>query len=46
LEEIAASLFSALRDLDGMSLDVIVVDTCERSGLGEAIMDRLLRASR
>ncbi len=45
LEEVAARLFAALRELDGLSLDVIVVDTCEPVGLGEAIMDRLLRAS-
>jgi L-threonylcarbamoyladenylate synthase len=45
LEEVAARLFAALRDLDSLSLDVIIVDTCEPVGLGEAIMDRLLRAS-
>jgi L-threonylcarbamoyladenylate synthase len=46
LEEIAARLFGALRELDQANLDLIVVDTCEPIGLGEAIMDRLLRASR
>ena len=46
LEEIAAQLFGALRDLDQAQLDLIVVDTCEPIGLGEAIMDRLVRASR
>jgi L-threonylcarbamoyladenylate synthase len=46
LEEVAARLFSALRELDEAGLDLIVVDTCEPLGLGEAIMDRLMRASR
>jgi L-threonylcarbamoyladenylate synthase len=46
LKEIAARLFGALRELDQADLDLIVVDTCEPIGLGEAIMDRLVRASR
>lgn len=46
LEEVAARLFSALRELDEAGLQLIVVDTCEPLGLGEAIMDRLIRASR
>ncbi len=45
LAEVAASLFSALRDLDSQGIDLIVVDTCDPVGLGEAIMDRLIRAS-
>ena len=45
LEEVAARLFGALRELDAAGLDLIVVDTCEPIGLGEAIMDRLVRAS-
>lgn len=46
LEEVAARLFGALRDLDELGLELIVVDTCEPLGLGEAIMDRIIRASR
>lgn len=46
LEEVAARLFGALRELDTAGLNLIVVDTCEPIGLGEAIMDRLVRASR
>lgn len=46
LAAVAAQLFAALRELDDGSLDLIVADTCEPAGLGEAIMDRLLRASR
>ena len=43
--EIAQRLFSALRDFDKRGLDLIVVDTCDASGLGLAIMDRLERAT-
>ena len=46
LEEVAARLFGSLRELDEAGLDLIVVDTCEPLGLGEAIMDRLIRASK
>jgi len=45
LDEVAVHLFAALRELDNLSLDTILIDTCEPVGLGEAIMDRLLRAS-
>jgi L-threonylcarbamoyladenylate synthase len=45
LNEVAANLFAALRELDALHLEQIVVDTCEPVGLGAAIMDRLLRAS-
>lgn len=45
LTQVAASLFAALRELDKANLDLIIVDTCEPAGLGEAIMDRLLRAA-
>ncbi|MFN4894852.1 MAG: L-threonylcarbamoyladenylate synthase [Pseudomonadota bacterium] len=45
LTEVAAKLFAALRELDILGLDSIVVDTCEPIGLGAAIMDRLLRAA-
>jgi len=46
LEEIASNLFSTLRELDALNLSFIVVDVCEAVGLGEAIMDRLIRASK
>lgn len=45
LEEAGSNLFSTLRELDQLGLDLIVVDTCNREGLGAAIMDRLTRAS-
>jgi len=45
LSQVAANLFSALRELDSADLDLILIDTCEPIGLGAAIMDRLLRAA-
>lgn len=45
LEVVAAGLFAALRELDSEGLDLILVDSCEATGLGAAIMDRLRRAS-
>jgi L-threonylcarbamoyladenylate synthase len=45
LNEVAAALFAALREFDQMGLDLIIVDVCEPVGLGEAIMDRLIRAA-
>ncbi|RMG42617.1 MAG: threonylcarbamoyl-AMP synthase [Candidatus Dadabacteria bacterium] len=44
LEEVAENLYDALRKQDKMGLDLIVVDTCDKTGLGAAIMDRLTRA--
>ena len=45
LREAAASLFAAIRRLDALSLDLILVETVPEVGLGRAIMDRLRRAS-
>lgn len=44
LSEIAAKLYSALQEMDSQELDLIVIDECIESGVGEAIMDRLNRA--
>jgi L-threonylcarbamoyladenylate synthase len=46
LREAAANLFSAIRKLDRLGLDIIVADPVPEVGLGRAIMDRLRRASR
>lgn len=46
LGEISHGLFSAMRDLDRLRLDLIVVDSCATAGLGRAIMDRLERAAK
>jgi L-threonylcarbamoyladenylate synthase len=45
-ETIARNLFAALRSMDAMSLDLILIDAVPRTGLGRAIMDRLDRAVR
>lgn len=45
LEEIAANLFNAMRDLDQKNVDVILARGVKRDGLGLAIWDRLLRAA-
>jgi L-threonylcarbamoyladenylate synthase len=43
--EAAANLFSAIRRLDGLNLDLILAESVPETGLGRAIMDRLRRAS-
>lgn len=45
LEEAAQRLFSALRELDKMEIDVILAEEVPDVGLGRAINDRLRRAS-
>ena len=40
LADYAQGLFSALRGLDGLGLDVIVVEGVQEPGLGVAVMDR------
>lgn len=45
LEEVASHLFAALRELDGLGLEAIVVDSCPDEGIGLAIMDRLTKAA-
>jgi L-threonylcarbamoyladenylate synthase len=41
----AANLFAALRRLDALDLDLLLVEPCPETGLGHAIMDRLRRAA-
>jgi len=45
LREAAANLFSAIRRLDALDLDLILAESVPETGLGRAIMDRLRRAS-
>lgn len=45
LREAAANLFSAIRRLDNLDLDLILTEPVPETGLGRAIMDRLRRAS-
>ena len=46
LREAAANLFAAMRRLDAGGLDAIVASRAPEEGLGRAINDRLLKASR
>ncbi|HUL20529.1 MAG TPA: L-threonylcarbamoyladenylate synthase [Thermodesulfobacteriota bacterium] len=43
--EAAANLFSAIRRLDALDLDLILAEAVPEAGLGRAIMDRLRRAA-
>ncbi len=43
--EAAANLFSAIRRLDALDLDLILAEAVPETGLGRAIMDRLRRAT-
>lgn len=45
LHEAAAGLFAAMRRLDDLELDCIVAEPLPNHGLGQAMMDRLRRAS-
>lgn len=45
LSEAAHNLFACMRELDKMSLDVILIEALPRQGIGRAIMDRLDRAT-
>ena len=46
LREAAANLFSFLHDLEKENLDLILVEQIEEKGLGQAIMDRLRKATK
>ena len=45
LNEVAAKLYGAIRELDDLNLDLILIDSCSQDGVGRAIMDRIDRAS-
>lgn len=45
LNEVAQNLFTALRQADSTKCQLIVIDQCDRSGIGRAIMDRIDRAA-
>jgi len=44
LDEVAGGLYAALRKLDKLHLDMILIDSCQHEGIGLAVMNRLLRA--
>ncbi len=45
MQEAAANLFKALRELDGAPIDIILAEKVPDQGLGKAINDRLERAA-
>lgn len=45
LLEVASQLYHAIREADQSECDLIVIDKCEPTGLGLAIMDRVHRAA-
>jgi len=45
LDEAAAGLFAAMRRLDRLNLDYIIAQPLPARGIGQALMDRLTRAS-
>ena len=44
-EIIARRLFALLRDMDSQGFDILLVEKISDSGLGEAVMNRLMRAA-
>ena len=44
-EEIAANVYKILREFDETNIDVILGETVSRDGLGQAIMNRLIKAA-
>jgi len=45
-ETIAKNLFNALREFDKRNVDIIISETFDETGVGQAVMDRLRNASR
>jgi L-threonylcarbamoyladenylate synthase len=45
LERYARDIFRALRELDNLHVDCMIVESVEEKGIGAAIMDRLVRAA-
>jgi len=43
LEEISSNMFSLLREADKFNADIIIIEGVEKTGLGLAIMNRLIR---
>ena len=44
LREIAKNIFTALRKVDKLKVDVAIIEGVEKEGLGLSIMNRLVRA--
>jgi L-threonylcarbamoyladenylate synthase len=44
-EQVATRLFGAIRDLDGLNVDLILARSFPAEGLGAAVLDRMRRAA-
>jgi L-threonylcarbamoyladenylate synthase len=45
LDQVAHNLFAVLREADQSDVQAILIDACEATGIGQAIMDRITRAA-
>ena len=45
VERYAQDIFRALRELDSLHVDCMIVESVEEKGIGAAVMDRLIRAA-
>jgi L-threonylcarbamoyladenylate synthase len=45
VERYAQNIFHALRELDSLDVDCILVESVEEKGIGAAVMDRLIKAA-
>jgi L-threonylcarbamoyladenylate synthase len=45
IEQYAQNIFRAIRELDNLSVDCMIIESVEEKGLGAAIMDRLVKAA-
>jgi L-threonylcarbamoyladenylate synthase len=45
VERYAQNIFHALRELDSLDVDYIIVERVEEKGIGAAVMDRLNKAA-
>lgn len=45
LETVASNLFKVLREFDETDIDIILAETFEETGIGQAIMNRLMKAA-
>ena len=45
IEQYAQNIFRAIRELDNLAVDCMIIESVEEKGLGAAIMDRLVKAA-
>ena len=45
LEEVGSNLFDALRQMDKMNVDIVYAEEFQAEGIGQAIMNRLLKSA-